>query len=478
MSPSSITPWNNETSRLITARERYLSSLEAIQDIVEIATEPIAKLDRNAKIRIVISDEGVEGAGEDTAKVALALSNLLQSMVARSIDQGIQDSAQIDPGTPEGRAYAEANLFPLFDKFASEIPKQLDPDTLAKLVRVNPPRKRVDMLLSSLLTAAVSDFEVLFSTIVGYFYRVHPEALKSQDSPIPWSEIEQYATIDDLKSYYIDARVSKLMWQGFDEWMKWIDQQLRIKFQDSALDPDSTNEIFQRRHIIIHNGGRVSRQYLAKNSGLNHIPALDEVLKVDRDYLAQAIDRLTVLGISLVHLTMRKLCKGNDNHERVDRDINAIVYSLLEQRRWEVAERVASIALPHMSVEASRLAVKVNQWIAQGRVGGRDAIAKEVTRWDVSALEDKFKLARLTLLEDSSAVDMAKRMLEEGNLGFEELSTWPLFEKLYHSMDFEQSSADADVENDSTDTPDAELSSSGDTGHPDAGRNGEAPETG
>jgi hypothetical protein len=465
------------------SRDRYLSSLESIQEIVDIVSEPIATLDKESKYTITVSSDDIEDSGVDTAKAVQAIVNWFKSMKAIIGEHPENPDARTETGSPSSKDREEgteksdadkgdrrttstglliagviaravpeamegvgahsaeearrAEVAQIFERLEREMPDHFDPSMIGNLVRIEPPRRKEGMLLASLLTAAVSDFEVLFASIVGYFYRVHPEALRSQDSPIPWSEIEQYTTIDDLKSYYIDARVSKLMWQGFEDWMKWAEQQLKIRFHDAALDPDGTTEVFQRRHVIIHNGGRASRQYLAKTSGLARVPALDEELRVDRAYLTNSIDKLSVLGISLAHLSMRKLCKGQNNHERVDQDINKLVFRLLGQKHWKVAEKVASIALPHMTVEAERLALKVNKWIAQERTEGREAIIKEVSSWDVSALSDRFKLARVALLDDPSAVDIAKRMLEEGSLTFEELSTWQLLEKVYPGVDFQ-----------------------------------------
>jgi hypothetical protein len=200
-----------------------------------------------------------------------------------------------------------------------------------------------------------------------------------------------------------------------------------VIYEEAALDSRITNEIFQRRHIIIHNGGLVSPQYLAKVTWLSSSPVVGTELKVDLQYLSNALNQLTVLGVSLVYLVMRKLAPSEEAHTRLDVDINDLVYELLANQRWACVGKIASTAIPQIKVDAARLTLQVNRWIAMKKSHGLEAIRDEVSAWDTSALVDTFKVAKLILLDDESAVDVARKMLEQGKLDQDDVDRWPLF---------------------------------------------------
>jgi hypothetical protein len=216
------------------------------------------------------------------------------------------------------------------------------------------------------------------------------------------------------------------MREGYNDWMKWLENQLKIKSEDLAIEPQTMHEALQRRHILVHNGGRVSPQYLANINWLPDPPAVGVELKVDREYLDSAIDELTAVGASLSHLLMRKLCPQSRS-EIVDNDALMLTYELLRQDRWKLVVKIADIVLPSITLEYPRTAVRVNRWIALKRSIGIDAITDDIKRWDISAAQQIFELARLILLDDPSAIPLAQDMIRRGDLSEEQIDLWPLF---------------------------------------------------
>lgn len=177
----------------------------------------------------------------------------------------------------------------------------------------------------------------------------------------------------------------------------------------------------------------MSPQYLAKVNWLTDPPEVGTELKVNQQYLDSALDELTVVGASLSHLLMRKLCPKSVR-DSVDEDALMLTFQLLNKSQWKIVDKVAGTALPEITREYSRTSVKVNRWIALKRLGGTKAIADEVTAWDISALQQIFELARLILLEDPSAIDLARTMMQSGNLDWEQVENWPLFEDIRSSF--------------------------------------------
>ena len=430
MSREDMITWTQRARRLLDARTRFNESLSAIQDLVNFATEHVSELDATENVKFSIKPSDIDGlSGENARAFADATVELLQSLgtIAQSVPS--EDEARFKDNIERGGMPDEARE--AFLKYESALPKEIDPGVIVRLLNFQKlSRARTDLLFASLLTAAVGDFEVLFSEIVTFFYHLRPDALKAHDAQLTWSEIDSYKSLEDLRVHFIDERVSQLMWKGFDDWMKWLDQQLKIKYSDIALDVLVASEVFQRRHIIVHNGGLVSPQYMTKMSGRADLPALGTRLRVDQQYLDSAINQLTVLGFSIVDRVMRRLAVNAEQEKRIDTDILDLTFDLLKAGRWTCVDKIATNALPGIVGEYNRFAVRVNRWIALKRLKGIDSIRDEVAKWDISALENKFRLAQLVLLDDPSAIDMACVMTRDEEITQESIDTWPLFENI------------------------------------------------
>lgn len=431
MSTSDNDLWTSHSERLLESLQRFRDALGAVRELADFATEHVAKLDERGKdFQFSISDRNLT---EFDPKVSKAVVDFMHRSVGLAFQSLVKDEdrdlQRLLQNGPEAVNMLAAQYVKLAQQDEAMADKGLDISVFHKaLSRREVSRTRTDLLLASLLTAVVGDFEVLFSAIATYFYRVRPEALRSQDSQIMWSEIEEYGSLDELRSHYVEERVSQLMWKGFDEWMKWLTSQLKINYENAALNTVITTEIFQRRHIIVHNGGVVSPQYLAKTLESSSHPKLGEQLSVDRQYLDSAIDQLTVLGLSLVCQVMRKLAKNPHHHHQVDENIMEFTLSLLREKRWKCAQRLADITLGQIRGNYPHLAVQVNRWIAIKRSGEASSIYDEVLAWDVSALQKRFKLARLILLDDESAIELARELLAIDEINQRMVDSWPLFE--------------------------------------------------
>ena len=229
---------------------------------MEFATEHVSRLDAERNLRISINPTLLYDLGKENAHFfADSLSEYTRSLGEKfaafsSQDYSLMGQAEIDKLAIDVQQ-AQA-------RFISSLPEDIDRTVVSRIMTPVPLRTRTDLLLASLLTTAVGDFEVLFSEIVSFFYRLRPSALKAHDAQLSWAEIDSYGSLDELRTHFIDERVSQLMWKGFEEWMKWLNQQLKIQYAEIALDSSTTSEIFQRRHVIVHNGGVVSPQYVAK----------------------------------------------------------------------------------------------------------------------------------------------------------------------------------------------------------------------
>ena len=218
-----------------------------------------------------------------------------------------------------------------------------------------------------------------------------------------------------------------------DDWLKWFSVNLKISAGEIAEDWDVLTEIFQRRHLLVHNGGVVNHIYRSKVKKIpadvkSHPLGIDPRVDVGRQYLLDAIAQLNAAGLLLSIRTSVKLEKPSppEIHPASSLIADASFEFLRDGRGRELtlfSERV----LPHCPDESIRMLVQVNLWCHQKQSAGIEAIADEVERWDVRHCSQRFKLARLALLNrHDEASAMAKLLIDQGELFESEWATWPL----------------------------------------------------
>ncbi|MFE0529826.1 hypothetical protein ACFW0V_19720 [Micromonospora parva] len=289
-------------------------------------------------------------------------------------------------------------------------------------------RPRYARLYSSLLIAIVGACEVFLGSLMKEFLGARPQILKNTEVRLLFSDLASFDDLDSFKSHQIDRQVEAVIRQGgIDEWMKWFEDKLRIQKASVTRDFEAIREMFQRRHIHVHNDGRVSDLYLQKLPDLGKTaPRKGSYLAVDAEYLLSSINHLRVMGIVLSTLVSQKLSRG-DATPQLDDSVATMVYDLLSAGRHELVDDLVKLLLPHFQSEAPRLRTQINGWIARSRLGDSE-VEKEATAWDTSALSPVFKLAQLVLtgqLDD--AQKEAITQIERGSLDQEEYDEWPLF---------------------------------------------------
>jgi hypothetical protein len=217
--------WAKEELKLIIARLRYGDSLVGIQELAEFASLQVEQLDLDRSVLIRIIEPEADNLTPEQRRAAMAsVGEFLHSVASTAKSFG--ESGYVQSTDSQGKvtrkltAEAEAALTDLVENFHKSFPEDVPREVIDKIVLAEPTRAKTDLLLSSLLIAAVSDFEVLFAAIARFFYRIRPDALRASDQKIAWQEIESYASMDEVRARFVEERVNRLMWEGFEDWMK------------------------------------------------------------------------------------------------------------------------------------------------------------------------------------------------------------------------------------------------------------------
>lgn len=202
------------------------------------------------------------------------------------------------------------------------------------------------------------------------------------------------------------------------------------------LPPSAENSIileaFQRRHVIVHNGGRVSRQYLDKVPVEYRSVQLGTELPVEVDYLQKVADNLFVVDMSLVCVAAFKQLKNEKDLHAIEKKATAVSYELLQAERYEpVREMTKVYTQKTFRHSTSALMWTINGWLAQKRLGRFGECRKAVEKWHTGTLEPMYKLAKLALLDEhDEAFKIVEQIRGTKQLSQQQWEAWPLLREL------------------------------------------------
>lgn len=320
---------------------------------------------------------------------------------------------------------------------AANVPQGSFSTFMAEVARVQSTPAGVGVLHSSLLVMLVGELETLIKDLARTLIERHPESL-GQSRTFTWKEISECDSVDEIRDRAVDKEIEDVLRGSLIEWCEFFTHRFKISVPN-IVSTYPAQEIVQRRHVIVHNSGRVSRLYLEKLGNFNHDAELDDELTVDYAYLRRSADILYLIGYGLVFASCMRICGDDTWKQRMLIVLSDRTFRLLQEERYETIEMMVDNLDMGRLGEMTALVFQVNRWLALKAVGRFDECRSEVEGLDVSYRSNDFKLAKLALLGNvQDAHELATKMLRDGELRPEFWVTWPL---LHDVREFERASS-------------------------------------
>jgi hypothetical protein len=391
---------------------RFQLAIDAYREMLDKAVPNIREL-----------DERRLGANELAALKTLPEENRnqLEAFLDR---QGDPDTSPVDFSDEAARSAVAAELREIFrgDEYAAIS------FALAMNEAIAGPR-RVAIVQNSLLIMAISAFEVLLTGLISRQFVTFPDALQVDQKEFSLEDVRGFQSEEDAIDLLLSRRVTKIMHGGLDDWSAWFQHRCNASFESLAIDWDALREAFQRRHVIMHSGGRVSSEYLAKTAGDESSPQLGSQLNVSSDYLEQVFDQLDAVGTAIGILawgTWFPAERDNAAGRLLQR-----TYQTMLLGRWAVTEKLSDLSENLKCSEDLRHSIRCNGWLSRAERGGYEAIAADVAEWDTSALSGRFRLVRLVLLQKlEEALELIPALVAAKEVSRGELREWPILRTL------------------------------------------------
>lgn len=339
---------------------------------------------------------------------------------------------KVPEGTdPEAAAELEVSLFELLRQWSHEV-------------------QHPKLLNSSVLVSLVGFHEVLLSNLLHIHYRLHPGAITSadkadnevkQERQFNLAEVLSYKTLEEFTEYAVDDKVDGFLRQSAQTWAKFFERLLKISANEFIDDNSTWIEYFQRRHIIIHNGGRVSRLYLKNVDPLwiqksGEDMTLGSQVIVSREYLSRALNDFEASGAELCQECWLKFAA--DELEVREKALLDHQYERVKEGSWVVVEKLGRWAVRRGKLSsAGSLTATMNCWLAIKRQNRWAEIENEVNSLDISALHPQFLLAVFALRDDVEKFFKLLPTALSSGVSKSSLAGWPILEEMRRRPEFE-----------------------------------------
>ncbi len=196
------------------------------------------------------------------------------------------------------------------------------------------------------------------------------------------------------------------------------------------------NEIFQRRNIVVHNGGVVNSIYMSKVAPeLRENISINDRINVTQNYLDESINLFESNFILIAAELWKKLLPEDDNRSSL---LNEIALEHIVAERWIIGENLSYFLMNDKGLpEISQLIGKMNYWQSKKWQGKYDEIKDEIENFDLSAKDLRFLLAWYALTEKKEQFfKLLPQVMKNEIITYDSLKNWPIFRGMRKKPNF------------------------------------------
>jgi len=298
-----------------------------------------------------------------------------------------------------------------------------------------------DVLGRSLFVMLFSRLDAFTGDLLAALYRTSPQLLKSTGRQLSVGDVLTATSLEELRTQVVEHEVEHFRRESYVDQFKALEHRFSIRTLRDFPSWPAFIEAAQRRNLIVHCDGRVSRQYIevCKSEGFTFKkePKMQAPLSVAPSYLKDAADLVHEVGFKLSQVLWRKT--RPNQLEDADAALANHQLELLSAERWALAERIGALglALPQHSADRLRCVQLIN-YVRAIKWSGDNARATEIMRKeDWSAHSVSLRLAAAVIADQYQLA--ASLMVELGrsrDISSDDYRSWPLFRAFRNRGEF------------------------------------------
>lgn len=360
--------------------------------------------------------------------------NLLREQIKAVYDGQLIEAIAVDKEELEKNGESTESELP---EFFIAVPASLNP-RIDQAMRA--PRKtnyQKELLYKNAFIGLLSSVEWFYSQVLHYFYDKHPEAAGIKKKTMTLEELKSFSSVEDAEKYLIDNKIEEIFRGGFDGWMDLLKEEVKLKMPYVRPFFDDLMEVYQRRNLVVHNGGIINSIYISKVSeSARESHKIGDKLKITSEYLETAICKLHIV-FTLIAAELWKKLEPEDEHRA--NILNSIAYKNMMQKRWLVAEWISNFIKDDEKLKSRVKTVgQLNYWLCLKNKGNKVLVDGEIAKADFSDKSLRYQLAISALTENKEEFfELLPETLRTKSLEIDELIEFPIFEEMRNLKEFE-----------------------------------------
>ena len=299
-------------------------------------------------------------------------------------------------------------------------------------------RKHIDLLYTNALISTLSSVEWFFSQLLHLFYDKYPDSAGIDKRSISLIELKSFETIRDAEKHLIDLKIEEIIRGNFESWIALLKSDLKLGLGYLNDINDELVEIYQRRNLLVHNGGIINSIYYSKVNPKNRTGLqIGQKLKINKEYLDNSINKLQKSFILIGAELWKKVESDNTNRSEILTDI---VYENLLYSRWDLAEGLCYFILKDpVTSPVDKAIAQLNYWLCQKEKGNYKTIESELKKADYSDKKEIFQLGLYALRNEiEEFFKILPIALDSKQINIERLEEFPIMRKVRETIQYQE----------------------------------------
>jgi hypothetical protein len=194
------------------------------------------------------------------------------------------------------------------------------------------------LLYNSSLISLISFVEWFLSEVLHAYFDLYPEVAGISDMSISFKELKTLGSVQDSLIFLVDSKVEDILRGSFEDWLKFFKEKAKLSMSYMEPCKSMLSEVFQRRNVLVHNGGIINSIYMSKvPDELRKGLSIGDPIHINRDYLEISINLFEKCFLILAAELWKNLEPNNIKRaELID-----IAYDHLYMERCDISESLS-----------------------------------------------------------------------------------------------------------------------------------------
>jgi len=284
----------------------------------------------------------------------------------------------------------------------------------------------------------LSSAEWFYSQLLHFFYDQNPSSAGVKKKTLTLEELKSFGSVEDAEKYLIDSKIEGLLRSSFTDWMENLKTELKLSLGYLKEFNDELVETYQRRNLLVHNGGVVNSIYLSKvNDTLLDDIKIGDRLTVDEEYLDNAISKIHVLFSLIACELWKKQLPEDEDRSNILMDLN---FGYLKRKEWSIA-KLPNVFLKNDAKQPTipKTYAQLNCWLCDKRLENLKELKKELDSIDYSDKTIVIQLALASLMDNEEHFyKLLPKAIDSDELTVMSFFEFPIFDEMRNGEKYEE----------------------------------------